>query len=144
MKFNYFTLLTIILSSLLSVLSTPVISNDEIINQDDLNKRGLLCGVIYTPKYTKDEWHCCDFNCQNEDSWACRSDCITYQADTQRAGGCRNCKNNRGNTRKDGRCGKGYNNAHCHTGYCCSQYGYCGKTKDHCGKGCQGSFGKCS
>ncbi|OSS52511.1 hypothetical protein B5807_02194 [Epicoccum nigrum] len=29
-------------------------------------------------------------------------------------------------------------------GDCCSQYGYCGKTKDYCGAGCQSSFGTCN
>ncbi|KAF2828608.1 hypothetical protein CC86DRAFT_346982 [Ophiobolus disseminans] len=33
------------------------------------------------------------------------------------------------------------------TGYgdesCCSSYNFCGSTKNHCGKGCQSSFGKC-
>jgi len=28
-------------------------------------------------------------------------------------------------------------------GYCCSQYGYCGATTDHCGTGCQSDFGEC-
>ncbi|ORX82974.1 hypothetical protein BCR32DRAFT_292287 [Anaeromyces robustus] len=39
-------------------------------------------------------------------------------------------------------CGKQYG-FHCHTGYCCSKYGHCGKSKDYCEKGCQGNFGKC-
>ncbi|KAL1794410.1 hypothetical protein ACET3X_007831 [Alternaria dauci] len=29
-------------------------------------------------------------------------------------------------------------------GNCCSQYGYCGKTKDYCGTGCQSPFGTCN
>jgi len=32
----------------------------------------------------------------------------------------------------------------CTDGYCCSKYGYCGKTDDHCGIGCQANFGKCN
>jgi len=48
------------------------------------------------------------------------------------------------NIRSDGRCVSSYDNANCHTGYCCSKYGYCGKSKDHCGSGCQGKFDKCS
>eukprot|EP00833_Pecoramyces_ruminatium_P003322 jgi/Orpsp1_1/1177354/evm.model.c7180000061129.1 len=39
-----------------------------------------------------------------------------------------------------GRCGAGI--AICK--YCCSQYGYCGKNKSHCGKGCQSEFGQCN
>jgi len=31
----------------------------------------------------------------------------------------------------------------CASGYCCSKYGWCGRTKDYCGSGCQKSFGKC-
>ncbi|KAJ9667504.1 hypothetical protein H2201_002373 [Coniosporium apollinis] len=29
-------------------------------------------------------------------------------------------------------------------GNCCSQYGWCGSTADHCGTGCQSAFGSCS
>ena len=29
-------------------------------------------------------------------------------------------------------------------GSCCSRYGYCGSTKDHCESGCQPGFGTCS
>src|SRR4051794_8866248 len=29
-------------------------------------------------------------------------------------------------------------------GNCCSQYGWCGSTADHCGTGCQKSFGTCT
>ena len=29
-------------------------------------------------------------------------------------------------------------------GNCCSQYGYCGSTSDHCSKGCQSGYGTCS
>ncbi|KAH3917922.1 hypothetical protein HBI56_178700 [Parastagonospora nodorum] len=29
-------------------------------------------------------------------------------------------------------------------GNCCSQYGWCGKTTDHCGTGCQKGFGTCT
>ena len=32
----------------------------------------------------------------------------------------------------------------CPDGKCCSQYGYCGTSDDHCGIGCQGYFGHCS
>ena len=39
-------------------------------------------------------------------------------------------------------CGKS-NGLSCTTGYCCSKYGYCGKTEEHCGKGCQINYGKC-
>jgi len=37
----------------------------------------------------------------------------------------------------------GPNVAVCASGYCCSQYGWCGKTKDYCGTGCQKGYGKC-
>lgn len=40
------------------------------------------------------------------------------------------------------KCGPGV--AVCASGYCCSQYGWCGKSKDYCGVGCQKGFGKCN
>jgi len=40
------------------------------------------------------------------------------------------------------RCGKNFGS--CPSGLCCSQYGYCGKTSDYCGTGCQSKFGSCS
>ncbi|GKT45179.1 chitin deacetylase ARB_04768 [Colletotrichum spaethianum] len=47
----------------------------------------------------------------------------------------------------DGSCGPKYNNGTClgsAFGNCCSQYGYCGSTTDHCGTGCQSGFGSCA
>ena len=44
------------------------------------------------------------------------------------------------------KCGKINNTIYeCKKGYCCSKYGYCGKTKDYCSikNGCQNSFGGC-
>ena len=41
------------------------------------------------------------------------------------------------------RCGKDYGLS-CASGYCCSKYGYCGKTEEYCGVGCQSNFGKCN
>ncbi|KAF2105313.1 hypothetical protein BDV96DRAFT_470833, partial [Lophiotrema nucula] len=29
------------------------------------------------------------------------------------------------------------------SGSCCSQYGWCGLTTDHCGNGCNPAFGSC-
>jgi len=40
------------------------------------------------------------------------------------------------------RCGKDYN-TRCKEGYCCSKYGWCGKSSDHCGTGCQSDYGEC-
>jgi hypothetical protein len=34
--------------------------------------------------------------------------------------------------RSDERCGADFGGAKCNIGYCCSQYGWCGKTLDHC------------
>jgi len=31
----------------------------------------------------------------------------------------------------------------CKRNYCCSKYGYCGKSSDYCDSGCQSSYGKC-
>jgi len=39
------------------------------------------------------------------------------------------------------RCGSGIGK--CDSGYCCSKYNWCGKTSDHCGSGCQTSYGTC-
>ena len=43
------------------------------------------------------------------------------------------------------RCGKNYDNQKCDSGLCCSQYGYCGTSEEHCSidKNCQSNFGKC-
>ena len=44
----------------------------------------------------------------------------------------------------DGICGQGI--ARCPEGKCCSKYGYCGRSNDHCSleKGCQSELGNCS
>jgi len=41
-----------------------------------------------------------------------------------------------------GRCGVDYGT--CPNSKCCSQYGYCGTTEAHCGKGCKSEFGRCN
>jgi len=41
------------------------------------------------------------------------------------------------------RCGAVFNNP-CPSGYCCSQYGYCGQTSEYCDAGCQVGYGKCN
>nr|AMJ52403.1 hypothetical protein [Rhizophagus clarus] len=43
----------------------------------------------------------------------------------------------------DGKCGPTGNNQSCGTQFCCSQFGFCGTSTDHCGTGCQASYGKC-
>jgi len=47
-------------------------------------------------------------------------------------------------TSTDGKCGKEYGN--CSSDYCCSIYGWCGKSDDYCSvsRGCQSKFGKCN
>ncbi|OUM57139.1 carbohydrate-binding module family 18 protein [Piromyces sp. E2] len=40
-----------------------------------------------------------------------------------------------------GQCGEGI--GRCAPGSCCSQYGWCGNTSQHCGVGCQPRFGIC-
>ena len=37
----------------------------------------------------------------------------------------------------------GPNKGICAKGLCCSKHGFCGKTIDHCGTGCQSEFGQC-
>ena len=56
-------------------------------------------------------------------------------------GRCRSTGKN--NVSTNGRCGK--ENGQCPEGECCSKYGWCGKSKDHCliEAGCQSDFGKC-
>ncbi|OUM56503.1 carbohydrate-binding module family 18 protein, partial [Piromyces sp. E2] len=39
------------------------------------------------------------------------------------------------------RCGEDY--GECPEGQCCSKYGWCGITNEHCGIGCQKEFGEC-
>ena len=46
-----------------------------------------------------------------------------------------------GNVSTDGKCGEGH--GYCPHGQCCSKYGYCGVSVDHCLSGCQSEFGKC-
>jgi peptidoglycan/xylan/chitin deacetylase (PgdA/CDA1 family) len=43
----------------------------------------------------------------------------------------------------DGKCGTGKTCLGSTYGNCCSAYGWCGSTSDHCGTGCQSSFGSC-
>ncbi|KAK4647827.1 uncharacterized protein QC761_104780 [Podospora bellae-mahoneyi] len=43
---------------------------------------------------------------------------------------------------KRANCGAGIGN--CPSGQCCSQYGWCGVTSEHCGTGCQSGFGTCT
>lgn len=42
----------------------------------------------------------------------------------------------------DGSCGASVG-FYCHTGDCCSAYGYCGSTSDYCGTNCLSEYGKC-
>lgn len=42
----------------------------------------------------------------------------------------------------NGQCGEGPG-TRCAQGYCCSQYGWCGNSNNHCQGGCQGSYGEC-
>ncbi|KAF3352872.1 DNA repair and recombination protein RAD26 [Verticillium dahliae VDG1] len=48
-----------------------------------------------------------------------------------------------GNVSTDGSCG-GAKGLICPQGNCCSQFGFCGATTDHCGAGCQRAFGICT
>jgi len=43
----------------------------------------------------------------------------------------------------DDRCGKKFG-TRCPDGQCCSKYGWCGYSLDHCTKGCQSEFGRCN
>lgn len=41
-------------------------------------------------------------------------------------------------------CGMAAGGASCPDGTCCSEYGFCGDTSEHCGVGCQPEYGTCS
>ncbi|KAL9944436.1 hypothetical protein ACHAQF_008412 [Verticillium nonalfalfae] len=49
----------------------------------------------------------------------------------------------RGSVSTDGTCA-GANGLICPQGNCCSRFGFCGATADHCGTGCQSAFGICN
>jgi hypothetical protein len=49
---------------------------------------------------------------------------------------------NSSNVSKDGRCGPNF--GICPSGQCCSKYGYCGTSSDHCSKYCIPEYGDCS
>jgi subtilisin family serine protease len=42
----------------------------------------------------------------------------------------------------NGKCGPTY--GRCKENWCCSQYGYCGQTKNYCDSGCQKDYGRCN
>jgi len=44
----------------------------------------------------------------------------------------------------NGKCGPKNGNTVCPAGKCCSKYGWCGTSDDHCKAGCQSEFGKCT
>ncbi|OUM63738.1 carbohydrate-binding module family 18 protein [Piromyces sp. E2] len=44
---------------------------------------------------------------------------------------------------KNGRCGPDFGTK-CGSGQCCSKYGHCGTTSEHCNAGCQSEFGVCN
>jgi len=44
---------------------------------------------------------------------------------------------------KDGTCGRAITCSGSRFGRCCSAYGFCGSSADHCGEGCQLDFGEC-
>jgi Chitin recognition protein len=48
-----------------------------------------------------------------------------------------------GSISPDGACG-GTTGYVCPSSLCCSPWGYCGSSSDHCGSGCQTAFGACS
>jgi len=47
---------------------------------------------------------------------------------------------------EDKRCGKDHGDTRCPNNQCCSKYGWCGKTDNHCdiSSGCQSEFGRCN
>ncbi|KAH6583942.1 hypothetical protein BASA60_001151 [Batrachochytrium salamandrivorans] len=43
---------------------------------------------------------------------------------------------------RNGKCGRG-TNLKCRSDTCCSQFGFCGTTNEHCRADCQSAFGLC-
>jgi len=66
--------------------------------------------------------------------------CVTYCIS-----GYGSCKSSTSNISSDGKCGSSNGNKVCPSGECCSKYGYCGTSNDHClaSSGCQSGFGTC-
>jgi len=52
------------------------------------------------------------------------------------------CTDNSNKISNNDKCGP--KDGHCPTGKCCSKYGYCGKSEEYCGSGCQSEFGQCT
>lgn len=81
-------------------------------------------------------------NCCSQYGW-CGSDAAHCGTGCQSSFGT--CGGTSGAVSPDGTCG-GTNAYTCNGsgfGNCCSQYGWCGSTTDHCGTGCQSAFGTC-
>jgi len=55
-----------------------------------------------------------------------------------------NSNSNSNNISTNGKCGPKNGNKVCPSGKCCSKYGWCGTSDDHCKAGCQSEFGKCT
>ncbi len=83
MKFNYLTLLYVVLVNALCILANPVAENST----NDLQKRNILedlIGIAGGDVYDclKDGnkyggyWTCCKFDCMREPSKACRNTCF--------------------------------------------------------------------
>ena len=52
------------------------------------------------------------------------------------------CKSSNSNVSTDGKCGI-RNGKKCPSGECCTIYGHCGKSNDHCIKYCDPKYGEC-
>jgi len=57
--------------------------------------------------------------------------------------------NNKGNSKSkkistDGRCGPDFGDTSCPSGRCCSKYGFCGTSADHCNQNCLQEYGSCT
>jgi len=92
----------------------------------------------------KDYGKCASGECCSKYGWCGKTDdhCSASKGCQSEFGKC--TKDNEDNVNNEGKCGKGYGK--CASGECCSKYGWCGKTDDHCSatKGCQSEFGKCT
>jgi len=84
---------------------------------------------------------CAEGYCCSKWGWCGQSEshCTMEEGCQSEFGACKPAKNT--NVDPDGRCGKGIGS--CAEGYCCSKWGWCGKSDNHCNieAGCQSEFG---
>ncbi|KAK9463832.1 glyoxal oxidase N-terminus-domain-containing protein [Lipomyces oligophaga] len=113
--------------------SAPASSSSGVVTEDGtcgVDYGGTICGDWYKGNCCSAYGYCgnttdhCGTGCQS-------GDCTDEDDDTTTTSS---------NVTVDGTCGSEYGGTVCgdwYLGNCCSAYGYCGNTTDHCGTGCQ-------